>query len=186
MKVAIVHYHLEPGGVTRVIENTLQAWNDAGLEIEAVVLSGRQYRGSGISNAHVVQGLDYTTPENAIHAETLSKEMEDVAQMALGSVPDIWHIHNHSLGKNPALPLALSKLAQKGARMLLHPLEFIMQPLITETFLTCKKCWRIRRAKPIFLPMQSQITMKILPIKRFHPYPKISFYTQSGRFAEKT
>ena len=112
MKVAIVHYHLEPGGVTRVIENTLQAWKDASIEIEAVVLSGRQYRGSGISNAHVVQGLDYTTPENAVHAETLSKEMEDVAQMALGSVPDIWHIHNHSLGKNPALPLALAKLAQ--------------------------------------------------------------------------
>tara|TARA_B100001027_G_scaffold3192_1_gene2082 strand:- start:1958 stop:3394 length:1437 start_codon:yes stop_codon:yes gene_type:complete len=124
MKVAIVHYHLEPGGVTRVIENTLQAWKDAGIEIEAVVLSGRQYKGSGISNAYLVQGLDYTTPENAVRAETLSKEMEDVAQMALGSVPDIWHIHNHSLGKNPALPLALAKLAQKGARMLLHPHDF--------------------------------------------------------------
>ena len=72
----------------------------------------------------MVQGLDYTTPENAVHAETLSNEMEDVAKMALGSVPDIWHIHNHSLGKNPALPLALSKLAQKGARMLLHPHDF--------------------------------------------------------------
>ena len=82
MKVAIVHYHLEPGGVTRVIENTLQAWK-AGIDIKVVVLSGRQYRGSAISNAHVVKGLDYTTPENAVHAETLSKEMEDVAQMAL-------------------------------------------------------------------------------------------------------
>ena len=124
MKVAIVHYHLEPGGVTRVIENTLQAWTEAGIDIKVVVLSGRQYRGSAISSAHVVKGLDYTTPENTVHAENLSKEMEDVAKMALGSIPDIWHVHNHSLGKNPALPLALSKLAQKGARMLLHPHDF--------------------------------------------------------------
>ena len=37
MKVAIVHYHLEPGGVTRVIENTLLGWKEAGTEIETVV-----------------------------------------------------------------------------------------------------------------------------------------------------
>jgi hypothetical protein len=36
MKIAIVHYHLQPGGVTRVIENTLQAWEENGTEIEAV------------------------------------------------------------------------------------------------------------------------------------------------------
>ena len=38
---SIVHYHLEPGGVTRVIENTLLGWKEADTEIETVVLSGR-------------------------------------------------------------------------------------------------------------------------------------------------
>ena len=40
MKVAIVHYHLEPGGVTKVIENTLSAWNQTSLDIQTVALSG--------------------------------------------------------------------------------------------------------------------------------------------------
>ena len=32
MRVAIVHYHLKPGGVTRVIENTIRALNEKGIE----------------------------------------------------------------------------------------------------------------------------------------------------------
>ena len=36
MKVALVHYHLEPGGVTRVLENTVQSWKNS----EKVQISG--------------------------------------------------------------------------------------------------------------------------------------------------
>ena len=28
MKIALVHHHLQPGGVTRVIENTIEAWEN--------------------------------------------------------------------------------------------------------------------------------------------------------------
>ena len=124
MKVAIVHYHLEPGGVTRVIENTLLGWKEAGTEIETVVLSGRSYSGSVIPKVEFVQGLDYTTPEISPKPELLIEAMEIAAARALGGKPDIWHVHNHSLGKNPSLPLALSILARKGAYMLLHPHDF--------------------------------------------------------------
>ena len=44
MKIAIVHYHLQPGGVTRVIENTIQAWEENGNDIRAVAISGRPTR----------------------------------------------------------------------------------------------------------------------------------------------
>ena len=63
MKIAIVHYHLEPGGVTRVIENTLNAWAIDGHAIETVVLSGRRYSGNRIPNTQVKEGLEYATPE---------------------------------------------------------------------------------------------------------------------------
>ena len=53
MKIAIVHYHLQPGGVTRVIENTLQAWEENGNEIEAVAISGRTYPGDRLPNTRV-------------------------------------------------------------------------------------------------------------------------------------
>ena len=124
MKVAIVHYHLQPGGVTRVIENTLQAWESAGTKIESVVISGRTYPGNSIKTTRVVEGLDYALPEQAIDSAVLAERLEQAARESLGGNPDIWHIHNHSLGKNPSLPQALTALAEKGAFMLLHPHDF--------------------------------------------------------------
>ncbi len=124
MKVAIVHYHLEPGGVTRVIENTLDAWVSAGHAIETVVLSGRRYAGDRIPKTQVIDGLDYATPEQAINPELLMDRMKDGARRSLGGMPDLWHIHNHSLGKNPSLTGATALLAQAGEFLLLQPHDF--------------------------------------------------------------
>ena len=124
MKIAIVHYHLEPGGVTRVIENTLNAWASDGHAIETVVLSGRCYNGNLIPNTQVIEGLDYATPELAIEPELLVERMKEGARRSLGGMPDLWHVHNHSLGKNPALTRAIALLAQAGEFLLLHPHDF--------------------------------------------------------------
>ena len=99
MKVAIVHYHLEPGGVTRVIENTLEALNSTGHDIETVVLTGRKYAGDRIPNSQLIEGLDYAAPGQAISPELLMERMKECAKSSLGGLPDLWHIHNHSLGK---------------------------------------------------------------------------------------
>jgi glycosyltransferase involved in cell wall biosynthesis len=124
MKIAIVHYHLQPGGVTRVIENTLQAWEENGTEIEAVALSGRAYPGDRLPDTRVVQGLDYTSPKDAVDPRVLTERLRASAKDALGQPPDLWHIHNHSLGKNPSLTAAVSLLAESGERILLHPHDF--------------------------------------------------------------
>lgn len=124
MKIAIVHYHLQPGGVTRVIENTLQAWEENGTEIEAVALSGRAYPGDWLPDTRVVQGLDYTSPRDAVDPRVLTERLRASAKDALGQTPDLWHIHNHSLGKNPSLTAAVSLLAESGERILLHPHDF--------------------------------------------------------------
>jgi glycosyltransferase involved in cell wall biosynthesis len=124
MKIAIVHYHLQPGGVTRVIENTLQAWEENGTEIEAVALSGRAYPGDRLPDTRFVQGLDYTSPRDAVDPRVLTERLRASAKDALGQTPDLWHIHNHSLGKNPSLTAAVSLLAESGERILLHPHDF--------------------------------------------------------------
>ena len=124
MKIAIVHYHLQPGGVTRVIENTLQAWEENGTEIEAVALSGRAYPGDRLPDTRVVQGLDYTSPKDTVDPRVLTERLRASAKDALGQTPDLWHIHNHSLGKNPSLTAAVSLLAESGERILLHPHDF--------------------------------------------------------------
>ncbi len=125
MKVALVHYHLQPGGVTRVIENTIHAWekSDSGPE-DCVVLSGRPYPGKVLPHVRVVEGLDYADAQEAPDPAVLADRLKEAARTALGGLPDLWHIHNHSLGKNPALSGAVARLAQSGARLLLQPHDY--------------------------------------------------------------
>ncbi|MEC8420287.1 MAG: hypothetical protein VXZ32_04110 [Verrucomicrobiota bacterium] len=124
MKIAIVHYHLQPGGVTRVIENTVQGWSENGNDIQAVAISGRPYPGDRLPNIRVVEGLDYASHEEAIDPKILVNRIMESAREALGQAPDLWHIHNHSLGKNPSLTAAVALLAESGERILLHPHDF--------------------------------------------------------------
>ena len=124
MKIAVVHYHLQPGGVTRVVENTLAAFARQDLPHKFAALAGRPYPGDQLENVATVEGLDYVAQEYAPSPESLADRLEDAARATLGSLPDIWHVHNHSLGKNPALPAALALLAERGHALLLHLHDF--------------------------------------------------------------
>ena len=84
MRVAIVHYHLEPGGVTRVIENTLDSFARTSTPPQFVVLSGREYPGDKINNVQIVEGLDYSSQLNAISPRLLKERMEQAAKAGLG------------------------------------------------------------------------------------------------------
>ena len=125
MKAAILHYHLHPGGVTRVIEAAVNALTP--LNVKTVVLAGSPASPPNIlSNiAQPVPGLDYhePTPKQASPKE-LADNLERQAIAALGELPDLWHIHNHSLGKNPLFTEAVRLLAQRGHKMLLQIHDF--------------------------------------------------------------
>lgn len=125
MRVAIVHYHLKPGGVTRVIENAVQSLQDLG--VECVVLSGRAYEGTLLQNTQVVEGLDYRSrgDDGGPDGERLANNLLAGARKGLGGrEPDLWHIHNHSLGKNVVFPAALNRLLHDGQRALLQVHDF--------------------------------------------------------------
>ncbi len=122
MRLAIVHYHLQPGGVTRIIEHTIAAL--AGRGIRIVVLTGQEPAAGWPSAWRVIAGLQYEAARPAVGPAELVRQMEEAARDALGGPPDVWHVHNHSLGKNLALPGALVDLAGRGARLLLHIHDF--------------------------------------------------------------
>ena len=124
MNVAIVHYHLEAGGVTRVIENTIQAFSRLPNSPNVVVLSGREYKGEVLESVAKVEGLDYSSRKDSPDPSILRERLETAAKKVLGKPPDLWHIHNHSLGKNPALPHTLKQLAENGYALLLHIHDF--------------------------------------------------------------
>lgn len=122
MKVAIVHYHLRKGGVTRVIENVISSLPEP--EVDFCVLTGEAYEGDAIQNVEVVTGLGYVNSGESEDARFLAAEMFAKAKKQLGGPPDVWHIHNHSLGKNVCLPEAIHELLMDGARVLLQIHDF--------------------------------------------------------------
>ncbi len=123
-RVAVVHYHLRPGGVTRVIENAAAALEESGAA--TAVLSGEAPAGGSLlrGRSRAVPGLGYASGKGAPDPETLAVRLEEAARAALGGPPDLWHFHNHSLGKNPSLTRAVGILARRGRRLLLQIHDF--------------------------------------------------------------
>lgn len=119
MRVAIVHYHLRPGGVTRVIESAVESLRD---RCEFVILTGEAPPpdSSLAPLCRVVPGLGYRDFCETGFPEQLAGDLEGSA----GDAPDLWHFHNHSLGKNVALPGAVNRLSENGARLLLQIHDF--------------------------------------------------------------
>ena len=120
LRVALVHYHLRPGGVTSVLRHAA-----AGLAAHGaacVTLAGAPPpAGAWPGPVQVVPGLDY---EGASTPVALRASLERAAAAALGGSPDVWYVHNHSLGRSPALPGAVRALADAGAALLLHLHDF--------------------------------------------------------------
>ncbi len=115
MRIAIVHYHLSPGGVTTIIRAACR-----GLAVEGVghvVLCGSAPAED--LPARLVPDLAYLRT-SACPAESLLEEMREAATEALGGPPDVWHFHNHSLGKNILMPRVVSLLAEAGDRLVLQ------------------------------------------------------------------
>ena len=121
LRVAVVHPHLRPGGVTQVIETSLRALADHSVRV--AVLSGSPARPGFPAPVGLVAGLDYLDAP-ATHPEALADALEQQAAAALGAPPDLWHVHNPVVGRHPVFALAVAALVRRGHRLLLHVHDF--------------------------------------------------------------
>jgi len=124
MRVAIVHYHLHLGGVTRVIQNAVVALERQG--VQAAVLTGElpEHPIEGLEKVQAVPGLGYEAVRAPWTPRELTTRLLEAARSQLGAPPDVWHIHNHSLGKNLILPEAVRQLAEDGHHLFLQLHDF--------------------------------------------------------------
>ena len=130
MKLAVLHYHLGHGGVTRVVANHLASLAAAKAPIERVLLlhggdaSGWVEPPLPFPVEHVVipeLAYDESNRDGWSLAATLRAKLSD---SGAGCDETVVHTHNHSLGKNVAVAGALRELAAEGWPLLLQIHDF--------------------------------------------------------------
>jgi hypothetical protein len=113
MRVCIVHYHFRRGGVTRVTAQALEALKNT--QVQCCVLSGEPVQTLPDSvKTGVVEGLCYHGQGGSTDPDQLAEALLKEATRLLGCAPDVWHIHNPTLGKNMAISQAIVQLAQQA------------------------------------------------------------------------
>ena len=102
------------------MEHAVHALGESGARV--VVLVGEA---SPVPCEHVrtVDGLAYAD-KSSVTGRELATSLMRAARDGLDGPPDIWHVHNHSLGKNLALPEAVHHLASENERLLLQVHDF--------------------------------------------------------------
>ncbi|WP_321995837.1 hypothetical protein [Draconibacterium orientale] len=125
MPVVIAHSHLNPGGVTRIIESQIDSLQ--GEEIK--VLVGACPDGSKIKSKnaelHIIPDLNYLerrkyTDQEAM--EMLHKVHREIREHLTRDT--ILHFHNLNLGKNPIVTYAVYLLAKEGVKVFNHAHDF--------------------------------------------------------------
>lgn len=139
MNLAIVHYHLNRGGVAHVVLNHLRALHalpDQLLPDSVLLVHGGQRDGFPVDLSKrfpkfklmevVVPELDYdqgsfAKPEPMILADRMESVLREKGCVAEDT---LLHVHNPALGKNVSLPGALHELARRGFALLLQIHDF--------------------------------------------------------------
>ncbi len=137
MQLAIVHYHLNRGGVTQVILNHLRSLSRTQTEVapvRVVVFHGGRKEAWRDDVVAALDGLDVTLaaiPELEYDSQVVPDpgRLFDNLTAAMGRYglhadDTVVHIHNHALGKNTSLPGAVDRLSQAGFALLLQIHDF--------------------------------------------------------------
>jgi len=121
LRIAIIHYHLRGGGVTRVIQHARTGLPQDLCRVCVLTGEAPPPGSADFQRPVVVPALAYGAEAPGPQLAALLLE---AATARLGGEPDVWHVHNPTLGKNPRLPAALHRMASQGRRLLLHIHDF--------------------------------------------------------------
>ena len=137
MKLAILHYHLNRGGVTQVVANHLRSLakvpRDKRLVQEVKIFYGGRHAGWPTDIGEQLGDLEMSLvklptleydDESPKDVDLKNSLLEALAREGCSPNETILHVHNHSLGKNVAFPSALWSLARQGYRLLLQIHDF--------------------------------------------------------------
>ncbi len=129
MKLIIIHHHLNPGGVTRIIQSQVSSLRQHHPGMEIVILTGKAGYPEFFSDLNIP--VEENPKLNYIMGEDLSKQetadlKNEIARFLEHRISknDLIHVHNLNLGKNPVLTLAISDMGKPGYRIFNHCHDF--------------------------------------------------------------
>lgn len=127
MKIIIGHYHLTPGGVTKIIQSQLDGLaNIEDLSI-IVVCDGQGCENIQLpDNAVIMPFKNLGYMPNLRDANVIRDTIKSITQFfkQISDKKDIIHFHNIGLGKNVALTDAMYQLAKQGYKIINHAHDF--------------------------------------------------------------
>lgn len=122
MKVAFLHYHLKPGGVTTVIRQQIEALQGVA---EILVLTGGTDRSSFPAPTVFLEDLSYDTEGGARCPPAHTAEaMLDIMVREFKDLPDLVHVHNPTIAKNRHFLEIIRLLQARGIPLLLQIHDF--------------------------------------------------------------
>ncbi len=128
MKIYIFHYHLHPGGVTRIIQSQVKAIKKIIPDARLHIICGwcpdiSYYVNEGIEIS-IFEQLDYLS--NQVKEKEMFVLERKITQFfkSLIKREDIIHFHNMNLGKNPVVTFVMYKLVMEGYRVFNHAHDF--------------------------------------------------------------
>lgn len=125
MEVNIIHYHLNAGGVTRVIESQIASIKSISPGTNLRVLCGQANQPVVTHEVPVIiepaLGYSAVTEQNDFSHNVNS--ISDFFKSHLAGNP-VFHFHNPALGKNPAVTFLAYILASQGVPVVFHCHDF--------------------------------------------------------------
>ncbi|HOV38594.1 MAG TPA: hypothetical protein PLG79_07730 [Spirochaetales bacterium] len=117
MRVAFLHYHAKRGGVTRVVEQQMEALRDVA---QSLFITGNGTNPETRVKPLIVPGAGYDGMRPEIPPEEIAEEILRAIESRWPSGCDILHVHNPLLRKNRDFLKILKILQKKGVTLFLQ------------------------------------------------------------------
>jgi len=125
MQILIAHSHLNPGGVTRIIESQIESLNGASIKVLVGACPDPDSITSKGAELHIIEELNYLDRRN--YTEKRAMDMLHIVTDKIRQYltdDTILHFHNLNLGKNPIVTYAVYLLAKEGVKVFNHAHDF--------------------------------------------------------------
>jgi hypothetical protein len=122
LKVAYLHYHLKPGGVTAVLKQQVDSVID---RCDVLILAGSLPDTVFPCDVVHIPGLGYDIyRQNSSDAKTVADTVVNAIESKWKNGCDLLHVHNPTLKKNKNFLKILNALKNKGVRLFLQIHDF--------------------------------------------------------------